>query len=288
MPSLNFPPNPSPGDQHTVGSRTYQWDGTAWRLLVNPGVSGTVITATQQLSVTSSTQSTSTVSGAVVITGGIGAGGNIYAGGSIYSTDNLVITTASFAEGSDISISLDTSTNILTISNISTLDTVSARGASTTASITILNTSSSTSTTTGALVVSGGVGIQENLWVEGRVTSESLKIEDTVFDSTLVSVNTTATTEIDQFSLDLFRSAKYLIQIDEGTGPGADFETIEILLLADNDGTVYLTEYALLTSNGEMGEFSADIQMDNFVRLYLTPFYATSKIIKVLRIGMAV
>jgi len=44
----------------------------------------------------------------------------------------------------------------------------------------------------------------------------------------------------------------------------------------------------LITTNGEMGDFSADIDLSNNVRLYLTPYYATSKEIVVLRIGMAV
>lgn len=288
MPSLNFPTNPSPGDRATVGTTTYEWDGTSWNIVVFNGVNVAIVTATEQIVITTGTNSTSTTTGGLVVTGGAGVGGNINAGGQIFSSGNLVVSTASFAAGTDIDITLDTGTNILTISDISTLDSVAQRGSSTTASITILNTTSSTSTDTGALIVFGGVAVKENIWVEGRVTSESMKIEDTVFDSTLVSVNTTATTEIDTYNLGQFRSAKYLIQIDEGSGPGADFEVIEILLLADNDGTVYATEYGLITSNGEMGEFSADIDISDNVRLYLTPYYATSKVIKVLRIGMAV
>lgn len=288
MPSLNFPTNPSPGDRYVIGTTTYEWDGVSWNIVVFNSVSASVVTATEQIIITTATNSTSTTTGGLVITGGAGVGGDIFVGGSITVGGNVVVSTASFVAGTDISISVNTVTNAITINDISTLDSVTLRGSVTTASIQITNTTPSTSTTTGALIVSGGVGIQENLWVEGRVTSESLKIEDSVFDSTLISVNTTATTEIDLYSLNQFRSAKYLIQIDEGTGPGADFEVIEILLLADNDGTVYATEYGLLTTNGEMGEFSADIDGSDNVRLYLTPFNATNKSIKVLRIGMAV
>jgi len=37
MPSaLNFPSNPTNGQQHTVGSRTFSWDGTAWRIYSTP------------------------------------------------------------------------------------------------------------------------------------------------------------------------------------------------------------------------------------------------------------
>ena len=83
----------------------------------------------------------------------------------------------------------------------------------------------------------------------------------------------------------LFRS-KYLIQIEDGSGISANFETIEILLLVDNAQTVYATEYAVLSSNGELGEFAADVQGDDVVRLYFTPFQASSKILKIFRTGM--
>jgi len=37
MPSaLNFPSNPTNGQQHTIGSRTFSWDGTAWRIYSTP------------------------------------------------------------------------------------------------------------------------------------------------------------------------------------------------------------------------------------------------------------
>jgi len=37
MPSaLNFPSNPTNGQQHTVGSRTFSWDGTVWKIYSTP------------------------------------------------------------------------------------------------------------------------------------------------------------------------------------------------------------------------------------------------------------
>ena len=80
----------------------------------------------------------------------------------------------------------------------------------------------------------------------------------------------------------LFRS------ITDGTGTGAQFETIEILLLVDNNQTVYATEYAVLSSNGDLGEFAADVQGDNMVRLYFTAYQASSKVLKIFRTGMTV
>lgn len=261
-------------------------------------------TSSNILYISNDTDSTTTDTGALQILGGVFVAKNLYSDGNFtfngtltnYISGSIIPTTSTVNLGS-----LEAPFNTLylagqtlyvgstKISEVST-GTISI-GENNTATlqvgtVEISSTENSTSTNTGALIVSGGVGIGADVWVQGRLNSESLKIADTVFDSTLVNINTTGTVVIDTYSLDNFRSAKYLIQIDEGTGVEADFQVIEILLLADNNGTVYATEYALVTSNGEMGEFTADIQIDNNVRLYFTPTYATEKIIKVLRTGM--
>ena len=109
-----------------------------------------------------------------------------------------------------------------------------------------------------------------------------------MLDSTLILINTTATTVVDAYPISQYRSAKYLIQIDEGMGPTANFQVIEILLLVDNVGTVYATEYGVLTSNGELGEFAAGLDTDNRVKLYFTAYQASSKELVVLRTALAV
>jgi hypothetical protein len=258
MASLNFPLNPTLGQNHTIGNNTWVWNGYAW-------------IKTSPLSVGGNAQSTSTNTGALVVSGGIGVGGSINIGSTSTINGAEILTTATINQ----------------IAPAPGLQRVTDIGNTTTNIVKILNITESTSTTTGALLVEGGIGVGGDIWVKGRVNSESVKIMDAVFDSTLILVNTTGTVVIDSYSVGSFRSAKYLIQIDEGDGPTADFETIEILLLVDNIGTVYATEYALLTTNGEMGEFEADVQGDDIVRLYFTPHYATAKTIKVLRTGLA-
>jgi hypothetical protein len=59
-----------------------------------------------------------------------------------------------------------------------------------------------------------------------------------------------------------------------------------MLLLIDNNQTVYATEYAVLSSSGELGSFAADVQNDNIVRLYFTAYQASSKTIKIFRTTM--
>jgi hypothetical protein len=226
-------------------------------------------------------------SGDLVVYGGAWIDKSLYVGGTLYSGGAPVLTTASFSgsvqDGIDIDIveTVTTDSTILTWNNISTLQSVTGRGSSTNHVVTFSNLTESTSTDSGAVIISGGVGIGK------RVTCESLKIADSVFDSTVTLINTTASTVIDTFSTTQFRSAKYLIQVDEGTGVNADFELREILLLADNNSRVWATEYGVVTSAGDLGTFAAEITGTD-VLLYFTPHDATNKTVKVLRTGMAV
>jgi hypothetical protein len=253
-------------------------------------------TTTNVVRVANTTNATSTVSGALVVSGGAAIGGDLWLGGTLYSGGLPVITTSSLIEsiaaGPDILVTatqgLLTGTIAIIISNTSTLQTVTGRGSTTTNQVTfgntvhVTDTTESVSSSTGAVIISGGLGVAK------RINSESLQIADTIMDSGMVLVNTTGTIVVDAYSVDLYRSAKYLIQITEGTGVGASFETIEILLLVDNNQTVFATEYAVLSSNGDLGEFAADVQGDNMVRLYFTAFQATDKILKIFRTGMTV
>jgi hypothetical protein len=230
------------------------------------------------------TQSISTETGALVVKGGVGIGGDLRVGGQFFAAGGLVLTTASFnnsfSEGADISITLNTASTIV-IANTSTLQTVTTRGSTTTNRITILNNTNSTSTISGALVISGGIG------VGGRITSESLRISDTVFDTEHVTTTTTATVIIDTFDSTEYRSSKYFVQVQSGTGGAAEFHIVELNLLVDNAGQTYRSEYGLITTNGELGAFDTTSTV-NTVSLTFTPTAATSKTIKVLRTGIVI
>lgn len=286
MADFNFPTNPSPGDTWTVGGTIYVWNGYAWLVQTASVTSATILIA-ETIHVTSTTNIEipypGYLTGALIVDGGASIGGDLYLGGTLYSGGSPVLTTSSFSAGVQDGVDIDIveSTGTLVWNNISTLQSVTSRGSSTNFVISFTNNTESTSTTTGAIVVTGGIGVGK------RITAESLRIADTVFDSTQTLVNTTATTVIDTYSLTQFRSAKYLIQIDEGIGSGADFELREILLVADNNGNVWATEYGVVTSNGDLGIFAAEVDGTN-VKLYFTAHTATSKTIKVLRTGMAV
>lgn len=263
-----FPSNPQTGDQFTLGSTTYVWNGVAWAKTSSKIVGA--LTATT-VAITTSTNSTSTNSGALTVAGGAGVGGNLNVGGSINANNTSYVAGA----------------QIITTATINQYASVSA-STSTTGTFLISNTTPSTNTTTGALVVAGGVGIGGDVYIGGSIHSENLRLVDAIFDSSQVLVNTTATVVVDSYDLLLFRSAKYVVQIDSGTGSGAQFQVIEILVLVDNNQTVYATEYGQLTTNGSLGEFAADVQGDNMVRLYFTPFAATNKVISAVRTALVV
>jgi len=127
----------------------------------------------------------STESDAVTVAGGVEIATSVFAG-SVFDSGTRVISRIDVGPGLSINTStgpsviitntgvlsltagtdtsVNTSTGDVTVWNISTFQTVTDRGNSSTNQILILNTSSSTSTTTGALLVSGGVGISENLY----------------------------------------------------------------------------------------------------------------------------
>jgi hypothetical protein len=114
----------------------------------NPSFSGNV-------SINSGTASTSTTTGALVVSGGIGASGNIYAG-NIYS-NGVLLGSGTYTAGTNISI---VGTTISVVSNPSFSGNVS-----------INSGTASTSTTTGALVVSGGIGINGAIYNSGIINT---------------------------------------------------------------------------------------------------------------------
>lgn len=153
------------------------------------------------ITISNATDSSGTVYGALVVAGGVGVSGNVYAGavydnglraltqltvaagtglsggGPISATTNTVTLSnagvLSIIAGTDTSVS--TATGNITIWNTSTLQSVTGRGATTASPISITNTTPATSTTTGALQVAGGLGVQGNIWA-GTLYSNGLQV----------------------------------------------------------------------------------------------------------------
>ena len=289
MALLNFPTNPNPGDTWTIGSKTYVWSGTAWLVqsssltATTSSVSTLLITSTANIN-TASIGSTE----ALIVNGGASIGRDLYVGGLIYANGSLLLTTASFnntpSDGTDIQI-VDLGGGIIEFNNVSTLHSVTSRGNTTSNVIRFQNPTESTSTNSGSLLITGGLGVGK------RINSESLQIADTVFDSTKTTVNNTIQYTIDSYLLDQYRSAKYLIQIDEGTTSTARFHSTEIMLTASNTGSAFAVIYGTIATNGELGAFSKDVTSvmgSTYVNLYFTPVDTIEKTVKVLRTAMTV
>ena len=163
--------------------------GKTLRLNNSPtgGVTRMVISAAGNVSMSAGTTSTGITTGTLVVTGGVGISGDLYIGSQAYVNNAIVLTTAtigafgvsSIIAGTDTVVT--SSTGIVSIWNTSTLQSITNRGASTTNVISITNNSIATTTATGALRVTGGVGIGGRLYVGDR----------TIITSTTTSVSTT-------------------------------------------------------------------------------------------------
>jgi len=88
--------------------------------------------------------------------------------------------------------------------------------------------------------------------VLGAATATSVGFADTLTGSATATAGTSATT-IDTFSATTYTAAKYVIQMKKGT----DIEVIEMLVAVDGSNNVYVTEYADVISNAELGTTNA-------------------------------
>jgi hypothetical protein len=86
----------------------------------------------------------------------------------------------------------------------------------------------------------------------GSVTAGSVTLADALVGSALATAAATATT-IDTWSATTYSSAKYLVQMKKGN----DIEVLELLVTVDGNNNVYLTEYADVISNTELGTTNA-------------------------------
>lgn len=154
----------------------------------NTGV--TSLTGTAALGVSSSTGDiTLTNLGVTTVAGSTYLGVSTSSGAVTFTNLGVQTLTA----GTDTAVSASTGT--ITVWNTSTLQSVTGRGNSTTNAISITNTGSSTTSSGGALVVSGGVGIGQNLNVAGtlNVWGAATFSSDVTFNGTATFVQSTNT-----------------------------------------------------------------------------------------------
>jgi hypothetical protein len=129
-------------------------------------------------------------------------------------------------------------------------------------------------TGTGALVFANtptlvtpviGAATGTSLDLSGSVTASSVTLTDALIGTATTSLSTTSATVVDSWSATTYSSAKYIVQMKNG----GDIEVIEILVTANGANNVYITEYANIQSNAQIGTTDADYSGGN-VRLLVT------------------
>jgi hypothetical protein len=88
--------------------------------------------------------------------------------------------------------------------------------------------------------------------VLGAATATSVEFVNSLTGSATATAGTSATT-IDTFSATTYTAAKYVIQMKKGS----DIEVIEMLVAVDGANNVYVTEYADVISNAQLGTTDA-------------------------------
>ena len=160
------------------------------------GISGTA-NISGVLTLSSTTGSGSTSTGALVVSGGVGIGGSIFSSSAYASNISGVV----FNNGAITNTGTITSTGVMTISN-SSATAFAVRDGSNSSKfnvdtvggiISVLSSTASTNSSTGALVVSGGVGIGGSLYVASATAISGVTINAGVITGSLTGTATTAT-----------------------------------------------------------------------------------------------
>ena len=144
---------------------------------LNGDVSMNAVSASGDVIVNSTTESTSTDTGALRISGGVGIAKRLFVGGTSTLTTVLVNSNTESTSTDTGALRISGGVGIaknLFVGGTSTLTTVSASGlVSASGGIFVTSTTESTSTDTGALRISGGVGIGKRLNVGENLVVES-------------------------------------------------------------------------------------------------------------------
>lgn len=105
----------------------------------------------------------------------------------------------------------------------------------------------------------------------GGVTVGSVTLTDALMGTATQALTDGTATVVDSWSTSSYSGAKYLVQMKKGN----DIEIIEVLVAIDGNNNVYLTEYADVISNVELGTTDADYSAGS-VRLKVTASNGTT------------
>jgi hypothetical protein len=184
-------------------------------------------------------------------TNAIATNGNVYLN---HLEDSTVTSAHKIIGAGGTTVTSDASGNITISSSTTesdTLATVTARGNVTSTTINMQN--------------DAGITFSDTTAVDARI------------DGLNATIASTSQTAIDTFAIASYRSCKYVIQVTQGT----NYQVSEIMVIHNGTST-YMTEYAVLETNGTLCNFTSQINGAN-AELVVTMGSSTSAIIKVQR-----
>jgi hypothetical protein len=87
----------------------------------------------------------------------------------------------------------------------------------------------------------------------GSVTAGSVTLTDALIGTATQALTNASATVVDSWAAASYSSAKYIVQMKNGS----DIEVLEVLITVDGNNNVYLTEYADVISNAQLGTTDA-------------------------------
>jgi hypothetical protein len=156
------------GISGTTGGIYYSSTGATWTLGSSIGTTA----ASPRIGFSSSVpdnSSQNTSTGALVVSGGVGIRGNVYIGGDYVRINSTVPSSSASTGALVVSGGMGVGEDLYVNADIRAGDSVTATGALYGANAVLSATTASTSSTTGALIVAGGVGIEGQLYVDDPI-----------------------------------------------------------------------------------------------------------------------
>lgn len=286
--------------QVSPGVTSFYGPGTAGQLLVSNGTSAPVYTSTGSIYVGRATLADSATQ---TITTATNANATYYPtfvdSNNATATAETVYTTSSFtinAQSGNVAVASTTPSTLPTNGALVVTGGVGIGGDTNIAGILkVTEASNSNSLVTGSIQTAGGVAVTKDVYVGGAITAGATAAATTstvvpalysnnLLLATFTKPNISGTTlqNLDVYSSTAYRSAKYFIQIVDGTS----IHITEITVF--HDGTnVYINEYGISTNNGQLGSFDA-VLGGGSVTLTFTPSGATNMSVKVVRMGISI
>jgi len=107
----------------------------------------------------------------------------------------------------------------------------------------------------------------------GAATATTIAFGDALIGSNTATAGTSAT-NIDAWAVSAYSAAKYVVQLKKS----GDIEVIEVLVAVDGSNNVYVTEYANIQSNGQLGTTDASYDGSGSVVLQVTAASADTSV----------